>query len=346
MFNLLTYSGIVTKTKAMGAQLISRKDYEDIANLTSVTDFINFLKTKPAYQELFASLDERLLHRNEIEHVLTSSLYHEYSKLFRFANTRQRKAFEPLYFRYEVNILKRCLRNVFTKDNRYDLSVFESFFLKHSGLSVHELSNSSSMEEFVNHLKGTRYYQFLHTIQQRGDASLYEYEVQLDIFYFLSLWKNKKKYSKSRDLKVFVDIIGQQIDYLNILWIYRSKKYYAVDTSHIYSSIIPIRYNLSAQQISSMVEAPSLEEFVLALEKTHYSSGDVDTSSPNFSVENLLYNSLYRLYRSNQQKDPVSMCTIFNYLFLKELEIDRLTTALECVRYGLDSSYALNYILK
>lgn len=346
MFNLLTYSGIVTKTKAMGAQLISRKDYEDIANLTSVTDYINFLKTKPAYQELFTSLDERLLHRNEIEHVLTSSLYRDYSKLFHFANRKQKRTFEPIFFRYEVNILKRCLRNVYTKENRYDLSVFEPFFSKHSKLSIRELSNSASMEEFVNHLKGTRYYDFFHTIQQKGDTSLYDYEVQFDIYYFLNLWENKKKYSKSSDLKPFIDIIGQEIDYLNILWIYRSKKYYEVDASHIYSSIIPIHYNLSSQQIGNMVEATSLEDFVSVLQKTHYYSNEIDVSSSNFSVEGLFQESLSRLYHNNQQKNPVSMCTIFNFLFLKEMEIDRLTTALECIRYGLDSSYALDYILK
>ena len=348
LIDLLTYSGIVTKTKAMEARLITTKDYEDLSNLTSVTDFINFLKTQPAYQSLFANCDERLLHRNEIEHILTNSLYLEYAKLFRFANIKQRKALEPIFFRYEVNILKACLQNVFSNEGatRYDLSVFEPFFAKHSELNIHNLSASLSLDEFINHLKGTRYYDFFHKIQQNPDATLYDYEVQLDIYYFMSVWKNKKQYSKSNDLSALTDIIGKKIDYLNIMWIYRYKKYYDVDSSHIYSYIIPIHYKLSSNQLMSLIEAGSLEELVTLLGTTYYHAEDVDVKSEHFSVENLYQENLITLYRSNRQKYPVSMCTIFNFLFMKELEIDRLTTALECIRYDLDSSYALKYILK
>ncbi len=348
LIDLLTYSGIVTKTKAMEARLITTKDYEDLSNLTSVTDFINFLKTQPAYQSLFANCDERLLHRNEIEHILTNSLYLEYAKLFRFANIKQRKALEPIFFRYEVNILKACLHNVFSKEGelRYDLSVFEPFFAKHSELNIRNLSGSLSLDEFINHLKCTRYYDFFHKIQQNPEATLYDYEVQLDIYYFMSVWKNKKLYSKSNDLSALTDIIGKKIDYLNIMWIYRSKKYYDVDSSHIYSYIIPIHYKLSSKQLMNLIEAGSLEELVAIIGTTSYHTADVDVKSEHFSVENLYQDNLKKLYRSNQQKYPISMCTIFYFLFMKELEIDRLTTALECIRYGLDSSYALKYILK
>ncbi|MFA9463471.1 MAG: V-type ATPase subunit [Velocimicrobium sp.] len=344
--DLLTYSGIVTKTKAMEARLISTKNYEELSNLTSVTDFINFLKIQPAYQNLFANSDERLLHRNEIEHILMNSLYIEYAKLFRFADLEQRKALDLLFFRYEVNILKACLQNVFTNEDTYDLSVFEPFFEKHSDVDIHTLSSASSVDEFISHLKGTKYYEFFQKIQKASDATLYDFEVQLDIFYFTSVWKRKKQYSKSNDLKAFSDIIGKKIDFLNIMWIYRSKKYYHVDAAHIYSYIIPIHYKLSSSQLKSLIEAGSLEEFVTILGTTHYQANDIDVKNEQFSVENLYKEHLIKLYHSNRVKYPISMCTIFDFLYKKELEIDRLTTALECIRYGLDSSLTLKYILK
>ena len=42
--NLLSYSGIVTKTRAMESHLLTISDYEKIANLTTVSDFVVFLR--------------------------------------------------------------------------------------------------------------------------------------------------------------------------------------------------------------------------------------------------------------------------------------------------------------
>ncbi|MEG1991991.1 MAG: V-type ATPase subunit [Acetivibrio sp.] len=344
--DLLTYSGIVTKTKAMEARLISIHDYESISNLTSVTDFINFLKVQPSYKDLFAGCDERLLHRNEIEHIINNALYLDYAKLFRFANGKQRGSLDLLFFRYEVNILKSCLQNLFSKDPGYDLSLFEPFFQKHSHLDIRKLSGSETLDEFINYLKDTPYFDLFRHIQQTTDGTLYDFEVQLDIFYYMTIWKLRKRVSRSKDQKAFTDIIGKEIDFLNMMWIYRSKKYYDVDSTHIYSSIIPIHYKLKSNELMNMIESATLEEFISVMESTYYHSENADMKDTHFSMESLFYQKRNHLYRVNMKKYPNSMCTIHHFLFMKELEIDRLTTSLECIRYGLEPADTLNYILK
>lgn len=344
--DLLTYSGIVTKTKAMEARLISLKDYEAISNLTSVTEFINFLKAQPAYKDLFANYDERILHRNEIEHIIMNSLYLDYANIFRFANIKQRGSLQLLFFRYEINILKACLQNVYTQNDTYDLSLFEPFFAKHSSLNIKNLAASKSLDEFTAHLKNTKYAELFHKIRHITDATLYDFEIQLDIYYYMSIWKLRKRISKTKDQKAFDDIIGKEIDFLNIMWIYRSQKYYDVDSARIYSSIIPIHYKLTSNQLMNMIEAGSLEEFAAALGTTYYHPEDIDTKDVHFSVETLFHEKRYELYRTNMKKYSYSMCTIHHFLFMKELEIDRLTTSLECIRYGLESQDAIKYILK
>ena len=37
---------------------------------------------------------------------------------------------------------------------------------------------------------------------------------------------------------------------------------------------------------------------------------------------------------------------IYSYLYHKEHEVDRLTTAVECVRYGLSPAETMDYIAK
>ena len=51
-----------------------------------------------------------------------------------------------------------------------------------------------------------------------------------------------------------------------------------------------------------------------------------------------------KLRRAAARKYPYSLAVIDEYLFLREEEIKRLTTAMECIRYGLDASQILKNI--
>ena len=49
MGNVMAYSGITTKVRAMSAKLLKEKDYDTIAGLGTVTEAIEYLKDKTAY---------------------------------------------------------------------------------------------------------------------------------------------------------------------------------------------------------------------------------------------------------------------------------------------------------
>ena len=72
-----------------------------------------YLKKQPGFSDLWADLDENSLHRGDIEKLLLHTVHQNFAKLYRFANPEQR-TFMKLYFkRYEIAIMKDCLRKVF-----------------------------------------------------------------------------------------------------------------------------------------------------------------------------------------------------------------------------------------
>lgn len=154
MGNLLSYSGLSTKIRAMQAKLVSEKEYREIAQLTSVPQVVAYLKKQPGYSDLWADLDENALHRGEIEKLLTHSIHQNFAKLYRFANPQQR-TFMALYFkRYEIAVMKECLRKIFDKGRAaLDLSLFNDFFSKHSKIDLDKLTAASNIEEFINSLR-------------------------------------------------------------------------------------------------------------------------------------------------------------------------------------------------
>ena len=67
MGSLLSYSGLSTKVRAMQSKLIKEVQYQEIAQMPSVTAIVSYLKKQPGFQDLWADLDENSLHRGDIE---------------------------------------------------------------------------------------------------------------------------------------------------------------------------------------------------------------------------------------------------------------------------------------
>ena len=63
MGSLLSYSGLSTKVRAMQSKLIKEVQYQEIAQMPSVTAIVSYLKKQPGFQHLWADLDENSLHR-------------------------------------------------------------------------------------------------------------------------------------------------------------------------------------------------------------------------------------------------------------------------------------------
>ena len=58
MGNLLSYSGISAKIRAMQSKLTTEEQFQEILQLSSVPQVITYLKHTKEYEEAWASLDE------------------------------------------------------------------------------------------------------------------------------------------------------------------------------------------------------------------------------------------------------------------------------------------------
>jgi len=344
MNNAISYSGINTKVKAMGSKLVNYDDYQKISNLDTVIDFISYLKKHPGYDVILKKYDERQIHREEAEQVFINSLYLDYTKVYRFANKEQRQDLKLIFFRYEVNVLKACIRLIHNNKSAYDLSLFHPFFSKHSQINVTTLSSSHSVEEYIQNLKGTEYYSMLLKLQNKGNLTSFDYEMQLDVYYFMKSWRLKDKLLKGVNRKAFTQRMGTEIDLLNIMWIYRSKKMYDLTPAEIFAYLIPVNYKLTKAQLARLVGTATLEEFITLLYTTKYKQ--FCNSLKENTMESEYNNIINKIFLINMTKYPASMTTVNYFLYRKDVEAARLTTALECVRYGLDSKDKLKYILQ
>lgn len=348
MPSLLKYSGITTKVRAMHSKLIKPSGYEALVSLEHVSDALSWLKHQPSYAHVFDGLEESKAHRGEIESLLTNALYEDFTRIYRFADMKQRKFMDFYFMHYEIAILKKCLRSAYAKsENALDLSMFREFFEKHSDVDIVRLGSTMSIDEFITALNGSRYYGPLSRMKQTSDPSLFDYEMALDLYYFSYIWKSKDKVLKGKDLKTLTEVYGPRLDLLNVQWIYRAKKYYDMAPVYIYSLLIPCNYKIRPAVIKSLVESGSIEEFFTILDKTPYAASyQKDADGDMHSIETLYTTILKNIFSLANRRNPYSIACINSYLYFKEEEIQKITTIIEGIRYQLPpgeiAKYALN----
>ena len=110
----------------------------------------------------------------------------------------------------------------------------------------------------------------------------------------------------------------------------------------IYSLLVPIHYKVSTELIKEIVETTAADDMITAFQKTSYAQ-HYDFSS-GFTIEKMYSDCLHHLYKLDRRQHPYSIATINTYLFLKEEELRKLTTAIECIRYGLSPGETLAYV--
>lgn len=343
MGNLLVYSGIVTKIRAMSAKLLKPEQFEEIANLHNVPEVFSYLMENSAYSDVLDEIDDTRLHRGDIEKILVQSLYQDYTKIYRFCSLEQRKFLQLYIKRYEIDLINYCFRIVINHyAEPFDLNYKKPFFDRYSQISIEKLITSRTTDELVENLKGTEYYEPLRKLRDSQAVTLFDYDLTLNLYYFSSLWKDRKKVLKKKELEIFTRDCGSKIDLLNLQWIYRAKRYFEMAPADIYSLLVPIHYKVSMDLIKELVEASNIEEFYAAMRKTSYSR-HYDFAQ-KLTIEQMYAECLYHLYTVDKRRDPYSIATINTYLFMKEEELKKLTTAMECIRYGLTPGETLAYV--
>ena len=344
---LLAYSGITTKVRAMESRLLKPEQFRELAEQEDVRSAADYLKEQPAYAEVFDGLDDTKLHRGYIEQILTQSEYQDFTRLYRFSSMKQRK-FLDLYFKhYELEVIKKLLRHMLGgREGQTDLSMFQGFFEKHSELDLETLCRAKNFSEFTEALEGTVYGKLLSQMQEKGQTGLFDCELKLDLFYFQLLWKLRNKLLSKTERKILDDCFGSRLDLLNIQWICRARSFYRLSQAEIYALLIPVHYRLRADKVKLLVEAEDDAKFFAVLRETPYGKQEELQTGQMPDIQLLSNQMLNRIYGRTGHRYPHSPAVLDSYLYRKELEMRKIVTALEGIRYGLPASEIMGLLAK
>lgn len=346
MEGLISYSAIAAKLSAMRGKLLTGQQYEELLAAGSVPQAVAYLKNLPAYRTVFEDIREEELHRGRIEQLLWLSLYRDYASLYRFASVKQKNFLDIYFLHFEIDLLKRCLRNALSnRRSELNLSIYEEFFRRHSHLDLAALADCASLESFLKELTGSPYQAPLSRLFETGTAALFDYETTLDLFYFARMWKALEKQLEKNEREAVIEAVGEKLDLLNLDWLLRARQCYKLPPESIHTFLIPVFYRLKKSQLTELSLAAGPEEFWALLRKTRYKNKfphDLFIGPEGLKLKPVFRTVTDAAYLSSGRKKPYSAAALNSFFYFKEEEIRKIITIIEGIRYRLDREELLS----
>ena len=327
----IKYPSINAKLKGMYAKRLKNDDLQDLAKQNNLKSAVAILKNKSSSLNVLSEDADR----EQIEKVLNGEIIYDIEKIVKYLDKNDTQIFNLLISKYEIRCIKRAIKLLYSK-NEYDENI--KIWTNTIFTDLKGLESIKSIDEFLKIINNTKYKKILKKYFENKDTeySIFEIENELDKMYLKSIYNSA---GNNKNLK---KMIGAKIDFTNILWIYRMKKYYNFSEDKIEKSIIDINYALKKNQILSLVKAKNIEELNEILKKTVYSNISTDDI---YELECNMKKYLHGLYIKNFKSNLLSINCIYSYLNLVELENKDIISIIEAVRYGIDKEKLLKKLI-
>lgn len=331
---LMKYSGAVSKVKAMKARLMVAEDYEAMASMTELSSVFRFLCERCEYADVFGS-GEAAPARGELESLLNISMYRDLASLYRFVTGAEREFLENYFCKIEIALLKNAAKGIMDNEKRkMDLSMFEDFFNRHTCLNVSEITAAQTLEEFLSALSQTPYHGVLAPAINKG-AALFDIELSLDLYYFRRMWRVNSVKTQKHQRELVEKVMGTEIDIMNLIWIFRVKRFYDVPDEIIFSYIIPIHYKLSRDETKRLICAKGIPAFLDEVEKTRYKGFFDDVKDSGTGIIRKYWKTVYSINQKSERQDAFSLAPILAYMDYKDIEIRNIITVIEAIHYEM-----------
>ena len=327
----IKYPSINAKLKGMYAKRLKNDDLQDLAKQNNLKSAVAILKNKSSSLNVLSEDADR----EQIEKVLNGEIIYDIEKIVKYLDKNDTQIFNLLISKYEIRCIKRAIKLLYSK-NEYDENI--KIWTNTIFTDLKGLESIKSIDEFFKIINNTKYKKILkkYFVNKDTEYSIFEIENELDKMYLKSIYNSA---GNNKNLK---KMIGAKIDFTNILWIYRMKKYYNFSKDKIEKSIIDINYAIKKNQILLLVKAKNIEELNEILKRTVYSNIATDDI---YELECNMKKYLHGLYIKNFKSNLLSINCIYSYLNLVELENKDIISIIEAVRYGIDKEKLLKKLI-
>jgi V/A-type H+-transporting ATPase subunit C len=201
------------------------------------------------------------------------------------------------------------------------------------------------LEEFIENLKGTKFYDVLYPYRHENYQKLLFYmEMNLDRLYFTELSEKAQDLAKV-DRDIFNEFLGENIDLLNIEWIYRGIKFYNLVPEELINYTLPNGLVLDYKELKKLCYG-TVEDLKKYVTNTKYRELVNEEKDLDLFMEIRIQRHLYSKFKNTFKKGKLDLSISLAYLHLLEFEIRDIISILEAKKYGLSYYDTKEYLVR
>ena len=306
-------------------------DYRDLTSLHSVPEVVAFLKDTPAYSEVLSGLEPTIAHRGYVEMLLRRNLFTQCLHFCAMEQLRKAPFFRFFLYEYEIRELFRAIR---LGPDGY-ISAMDTWLAPYLDFSQEKLARATAPAEIIAVCAHTMYAPILRKYLTQPAVNYTEMEIALRACCLSQIMKEAESALHGSDLDALRELIGEQVDLINLINAYRLKSVFHTDRETLRSMMLPIPGKLPKRLLEQLYDAPDLAAFNDVLSGTRYGRlmEDLPDAPDSMRVELAFQTLRGRTARAKLHFSGHAAVSMYAYHILNRIEIENLITIIEGIRY-------------
>ncbi len=329
-------NAIITKAKSLYGDRLYPEDYEELLRYNTVSEIVGYLKRNNKYANTLSDVEEKSIHRGQLENLIKKSYFDNLTRMVKFISTTDRKFYELDMIRREIDIVLSAIRSVISGNIESSIRDLPLFFKQHSSFDIEELTKSTTLNDVMNTLKNTRYYDLIAPYFTENPSEIRYTDIEHNIYekYHEIALERINKYYKGKLRNQLMDIYQSKVEIENIIKIYRLKKFYNANETEIMNTLMTKKIRMSNDKLRELISLKNPEDILEALSKSEYKQfkDTEDYVYIEYQAGKIKYN-LARRYMYFSKYPPIVYSV---FLFLNEIEQTNIINIIEGIRYDIE----------
>ena len=330
---------MAAKARAMFGERLNADAYAALLQKRSLGEIVAYLKTNTLYKHALEGVNEKAIHRGQLEVLLRRSSFDRLQKLLRYGSKESTELIMAMVMNMEIEMILQCIRSLINPDSdeRQQMIAEMPMYISHyMSFDISLLTDVTSYDDLLNLLKDTVYYDILRRHRTNDllsiDAASLEHEMR--DAYYQKLIRIAKANTSGSERGIILQMISMGAELETISIIYRMKKYFRVAPAEI-EHAVPLRTCLFKEaEMWKMIEEDSAEDVLDKLSRRyHRYVRNADPANIDRFIERITYNIYYTVIETETSENLV----LISYLKLSQIEIHKVINICEGVRYRISN---------
>jgi len=338
-----TRNAISAKARAMFGERLNASDYAALLQKKSVGEIASYLKNSTMFRECLDGINEKSIHRGQLEVLLRTDVFERLAKLIRYADENALHFATAVVMESEIELIMMAVRSfengVSHAERREIIARMPLYAREYTSFDIVKLADVQTYDELVELLEGTVY---CDAVKRYQTKNLQEIDYvglmhEMRMRYYQACTAAIRKYGARNARDQMQEIINARVELENISIIYRLKKYFEAPPQQIRPLIVQTFCYFTPKEINDMIDNATADQVI---DRLHSSKYRRYISSTKFTyiehyTKQISYNMNYHFIETNTAPNLVLM----SYLLLSDIEIQNVVDIIEAVRYGISQEH-------